>query len=342
MSSNLRNMFTVSPKDLPNHMAKLFGANLVPFVRSSPGRGKSAIMSQFAKDYDLEFIDIRLSMYEVTDFVGLPFRDKDKTRYLPVDLFPLDDEEIPEGKNGWLILLDEFTHAEPEMIRASYKLILDRMVGQRKLHPNAFIALAGNNVDDNALANNVGTALNNRVTHLILGSDADYWTQEIATKFGFDHRIVGFISMNKDKLNDFNPEQDEHGYCTERSWEFVSRIISGSTDVNNLAPLIAGTISPGTAAEFVQFCDIYKNLISIKDVIKDPENCKIPDDSPTTWALTTHLAKEASVNNAKELAIYMERFPIQYCVIFLKLMDGSLRSNKDIMKLYRRMGRILS
>ncbi|AMD43440.1 hypothetical protein ZC03_063 [Pseudomonas phage ZC03] len=250
---------------------------------------------------------------------------------------------MPKGKDGWLILLDEFSHAEPEMIRASYKLVLDRMAGQNRIHENALVALAGNSVDDNALANNTGTALNSRVTHLILGSDPEYWTQQIAAPQGFDHRVIGFISANKDCLNDFDPDQDEHSFCSERTWEFVSRLIKGVDDVSPLTPAIAGTITPGVATSFVQFCDVYKDLVNINDVVNDPENCPLPSENVTRWALVTHLAKEADINNIEALAIYVDRLPIQYVIIFLQMIRGqsSLISNKKVHALLARLGKML-
>lgn len=43
-------------------------AKLVPFLRSSPGMGKSAIFAEIADEFNLEFIDYRVSGAEPTDF----------------------------------------------------------------------------------------------------------------------------------------------------------------------------------------------------------------------------------------------------------------------------------
>lgn len=343
-TTDLTALFTVSPKDIKRSLGLIMEAGLVPFVRSSPGRGKSAIARQLADELELELIDIRLSMYESYDFNGLPFPNHDVglTQFLPVDLFPLDTTPLPEGKRGWFILLDEFTHAEPEMIRASYKLVLDRMVGMRHLHDNAFIMLAGNGIDDNALANNVGTAINNRVTHITLGSDVDFWLTDVAAKFGYDHRIIGYLSANKNDLNDFDPENDDHAFCSERSWEFVSKLIKGVDNLSGYSPLVAGTITPGVAASFMQFCEIYKNLVHINDVVKDPENCAIPSDSATRWALVTHLANACTEDNLTELCAYMDRFVLQYTMIFLRMLDHSLLVKPAASKLLSRVGRAIN
>lgn len=343
MSNTLNALHTVSPKDAPMILEKIFQTGLVPFLKSSPGRGKSAMFRDFAEKWNLELVDIRLSMYEPQDFTGLPFDDGERSKFKPFDLLPLEGDPLPKGKDGWLILLDEFSHAEPEMIRASYKLVLDRMAGQNYIHENALVALAGNSVDDNALANNTGTALNSRVTHLLLGSDAEYWTTQIAAPRGFDHRVIGFLSANKDLLNDFDPDQDDHSFCCERTWEFVSKLVTGEADVSRLAPAIAGTITPGVATSFIQFCDVYKDLISIDDVIDDPEGCHLPTESVTRWALVTHLAKEAKQDNIDPIALYVDRMPIQYAMIFLQMIrgDGALMRATNSRKLLNRLGKLL-
>lgn len=338
---NMMSLMHVSPKDLPNYLALMFEAGLVPFIRSSPGKGKSALLRQFAEDYNLVLLDIRLSMYESIAFTGPLFKDSGKARYLPTNLFPLETDEVPKGKNGFLILLDEFNHAEPDMIRASYKLILDRMVGEHKIHPQTYIALAGNCIDDNALANSTGTALNSRVTHLILNSSPEYWLDEIAPKFNCDYRIIGFLAANKEKLNDFDPEQEETSHCCERTWEKVARLLELQPDVDSIVPLIAGTITPGVAAEFIQFCKIYENLVTLNEILKDPTECRLPDDSPTRWALTTQLAKSITVDNSEGICTYVNRLPLQYIIIFMSMIKTrtELFSGKAISNLFTRLGK---
>lgn len=343
-TNQIKAMMSVGAGQLEKSLEILVSRGLVPFIKSSPGRGKSAIVASFADNHNLKLIDIRLSMLEPQDFMGLPFRVGDKSQFLPFDLLPLESDPIPSAYDGWCILLDEFTHAEPEMIRASYKLILDRMVGGNKLHERAVIVLAGNSSDDNALANNVGTALNSRVTHIELKSDPDYWMQHVAPLLDIDHRIVGFIAHNKDKLNDFDPDQDEHSFCSERTWEFVSNLIKDDVDVPPIkAPLVAGTISPGVAAEFLKFCEIYLTLNSLDDILKNPTTIDLPDNSQKTWATVTWLTRQADASNVDAIAQYISRMSIQFSVIFIRLLDRKLITGNApaLMSLLSRVGKAI-
>ncbi len=47
-------------------------AKVVPMLKGSPGTGKSQIVYQIAKEYNLQVIDIRLSQCDPTDLAGFP------------------------------------------------------------------------------------------------------------------------------------------------------------------------------------------------------------------------------------------------------------------------------
>jgi len=73
--------------------------------------GKSAVLHQIAKKFKLFLIDIRLAQCDPVDLSGFPITSGLKAKYLPMDIFPLEDDPIPAGYNGFLILLDEINSA---------------------------------------------------------------------------------------------------------------------------------------------------------------------------------------------------------------------------------------
>lgn len=95
-------------------------AKLVPMVHGSPAIGKSAIIHQIANDFGLKVIDLRLSQCDPVDLLGFPQIDSEtgKGRYAPMETFPTDQDEIPDGYNGWLIFLDELSSAK-EAVQAA-------------------------------------------------------------------------------------------------------------------------------------------------------------------------------------------------------------------------------
>lgn len=208
------------------------------------------------------------------------------------------------------------------MIRMSYKIVLDHMIGERNIHPEVRIALAGNRAEDNALTNSVGTALNSRVVHLYMHVDTKQWMQDFAIPAGLDHRVIAFLNMYPGKLNDFNPEMDsqqEHSFCAPRTWENVSKLATGLSLLDEAQASICGAISAGTGSEFIQFSKVFDTLITLEDVLKKPEACEVPEDSATRWATTTMLAEKATTKNLDKILMYIDRYPIDNRIIFLRM-----------------------
>lgn len=97
-----------TPRQARYNIERCLKANVVPFITSSPGLGKSSIVKQIAEDYGLILIDHRLSTSAPEDLSGLPrFREDGTAEFSPfAGLFPLRGQAIPEGKNGWLLFLN--------------------------------------------------------------------------------------------------------------------------------------------------------------------------------------------------------------------------------------------
>lgn len=329
-------LMQVSIKDIQKHLVKVFSAGLVPYLKSAPGVGKSSNYRQFAKDYNLKYIDIRISSHLPEDFNGylVPNKSEKIAEFIPIDLLPFENEPLPindEGEEyeGYLICLDEFSHGDLDILKSMQRLILDRMAGQYKLHPKALLALAGNRPEDNALAGTVGTAINSRVTHIELTSDVDFYIHKIIPMLNMDYRIAGYLSYNNTHLNDFDPMNEDHSFCCERTWSAVSKIIEGEKDLNQWLPLIAGTISPGVASDFVNFCNIFKTLISVDDIVKNPMGIQIPTDAQSTWALVTYLTRKVTDDNFLDLFDFISRLSMQYQIMFMRFIPDKYAEYDD-------------
>jgi MoxR-like ATPase len=57
----------MNAKELQEHIITILTAGLVPMVAGSPGTGKSEIIHQIAKHFNLYLIDLRLSQCDPTD-----------------------------------------------------------------------------------------------------------------------------------------------------------------------------------------------------------------------------------------------------------------------------------
>ena len=298
-------------------------AGLVPFIKGSPGLGKSAIVKQMAKDFNLKLIDIRLAQADPTDLLGFPYIDKelDRARYVPMDTFPLEGDELPEGYSGWLCFMDELNAADRGVQKASYKPLLDKMTGQYNIHSKVIMIAAGNNDTDGALVEELSSALQSRLVHIHVKSHPPSWCEH-ATRENFAHEVVSFIDWLPQRLNTFDPDNqgEEPTYACERTWEFVSKLLIKGLDPrsNNALPLLAGCIGEGVAQEFLGYLKMFKDLPTIAEIIAAPNSTKIPDGAGPRYALSGTIGHKADRNNVDQLIEYVERLPKEYQVVCLR------------------------
>lgn len=287
-------------------------ARLVPFVQSSPGCGKSAIVKQIAEKNNLELIDIRLSSLEPTDLQGLPYFKDGKAKFHPYEMFPLEDSPLPAGKDGWLLFLDEFNSASRAVQAACYRLILDHEVGGYKLSPRCVIACAGNKASDNAIVNKLSTALLSRVVHINMEVNFEDWLNAVAIPEQYDERIIAYLNMYPEKLMMFDPEKDDQTFACPRTWEFCNKLIKGKELKGYLPLLLGGTINPDIASEFVQFAKVFKKLIKIEQIVQNNGDCPVPDDTATKWAIISYLMYKTEKKDVEPILKYVNKFDASF------------------------------
>ena len=326
----MQDAYTVTTRAMPQVLATLIEAGLVPFITSSPGMGKSAIVAQLAEAGNLKLIDHRLSTSEPTDFTGLPgFVDGYAVMHPFREIFPLADQELPAGCNGWLLFLDEPTSASRSVQSAAYKLILDHMVGEHKLHDKLLIVGAGNREDDGAIVEPMSTALQSRLVHIDVVLDVDCWL-EWAMNNGIDHRITSYIKFKPDMLYTFKPDHTDKTYGSPRTWEFSNRLVNGKPSIKiDMLNILGGCVSEGLAREFIGFCSIYADLPTVGQIAANPEGITMPDEPSVMYALSGSLANHATPDNMDKLYKFILRMPIEFQIVTLREV---VRRNKDMVR----------
>ena len=313
-------LYRSTPRKVREFTLDILYAGLVPFITASPGVGKSSLMRSIAKHLNLFVIDHRLSTSVPEDMSGLPrFDQKGYAYFAPFrELFPLADAVIPAGYDGWLIFLDEFNSAKKEVQAAAYKLILDRMVGQHHLHDNCLIACAGNLMTDRAIVNPIGTAMQSRVIHLEMEVNFDEWLQDVAIPEHYDTRIIAYLSQYPSKLMDFKPDHKDKTFACPRTWEFMNKLVHGMNITQDKLPMYAGTITSSMAADFVQFVKVFDKMVSVEQILKDPEECPLPMDNSTCWAVISSIMEKINEENFGKLAKYANRFDTPFRILFFR------------------------
>jgi len=330
----------ITPAQAPEFIMDTFKAGLVPMFTSSPGIGKSSIARQIADEQNLKLIDIRLAQCDPTDLNGFPYVDKalNKATYLPMDIFPIENDSLPlkavsdeqlgsentDNYDGWFLLLDEFNSAPMAVQAAAYKIVLDRKIGQYNLHKNVVIMCAGNLDTDKAIVNRLSTAMQSRMIHFQLEADVKDWLKW-ANNNSIDHRIMAWISFKNEALHNFDPDHSDKTFPCPRTWEFLSKIIKPWKTVSmNKMPLVAGTVGEGMANEFIPYCSIFEDIPTIQEIMRNPKGVDIPEEPSILYAISFMVAKHIKETTVDTIIQMIDRLPIEFQITCL---NNAVRKN---------------
>jgi hypothetical protein len=325
---------TLGPKQLKAQLLRCMKAALVAIVRSSPGMGKTEIGHSIGDEHNLKVLDFRLGQADITDFNGLPYfvettgtnGKQMRAEFIPFMDFPLEGDtpgiNPKTGKPyaGWLLIFDEITSAPKQLQAAAYKILLERRVGQYKLHPNVVMLAFGNEETDNAVVHPMSTALQSRLVHLTLRVDNRDWI-DWAIENNVDKRIIAFIEFKPSNLHRFDPNHGDHTFACPRTWWFTHLLIKDTPhlSVENDMALLQGTISPGVAMEFISFCDVFEQLPTLDSILAAPKTVNIPYEPSVRFALGVMLAEQFNKNTANALMEFVQRLPVEVRVLCLRM-----------------------
>jgi len=324
--------FEVSLAQAKEMVTDCLFAKLVPMIVGSPGFGNSAIVQDVAKELNLKVIDERLATSDPTDMRGFPNVNLETGRsgYLPMDTFPLEGDPIPEGYDGWLLFLDELNSADKDVQKAAYKLIYDRMVNQTPLHERCVIVAAGNLDTDNAIVEELSTALQSRMIHMEVRLNNDEWL-DWSSRAGIDFRVRSYVRHKPDNLFAFNPDHDDKTFACPRTWEFASRLIQNKDKLSFTdKALLAGTVGEGIGREFAGFCEIMHDLPTIDQILANPEGTPVPTEPSVQWMCSGMIGANMNDDNASGLMKFVCRMQDKEFQVFT--LRDAIRRNEDLME----------
>lgn len=337
-------MFKVTTTHAANTLLADIKAGVVPAMFGAPGIGKSAITHALADSLNLQLIDMRLAQHEPTDLVGFPMPNAQTGRmdFLPPAAIPLEGDDLPAGKDGWLLFLDELAQATPAVQNAALKLVLDKRVGIHALHPAVHIVCAGNRATDGAFAQQLSTALLSRMAAYELNISNDGW-RDWALDNDIHPLVVAFIMFRPELLHKFDPASREPFPCP-RTWEWVSKKVhlkdAGRTQLSYLQ-LAAGLVGEGAAAEFAGFASVLDSLPSFEAIVVSPNETPVPTDPSARYATVCMLPRKTDVKNVDQVLTYVMRLPMEFQMLAAKMLvrDAKLLPvSKLLPKLVMNMG----
>jgi len=312
----------MNAKELKIALEGLIQSQIPTFLWGSPGVGKSSVVAQIAKENNMEFVDLRLSLLDPTDLRGIPFFDKDeKTAVWAKPEFLPKSESLTKG----ILFLDEINSAPPTIQAAAYQLILDRKIGEYTLPVNFSIIAAGNFESDRGVTYRMPTPLANRFVHLTFDVDFEAW-KEWAIDKEIDKRIVSYLSYKSENLFLFDPKSNQKAFATPRSWEYVDKILKSNLPFSLLQDVIGGAIGKESANEFLNYSKVMDEIPNIDDIVAGI-NVEIPTKNSVLFGMCIGIVYALKKDFSVEKLTNILRFTIGLNDEFSMMLIRDLQKN---------------
>lgn len=310
-------MLSMTPSQIAEKLPKIAEAGLVANLIGPPGIGKTQLVYQFAKKWDLESRVYSLSQREPTDLLGFPSPNPKTGRmqFYPDEMLPLQGDKC-KGKT-FVLFFDEMNACARLTAAAAYRVIQEKKSGKFDLYPNTIIIAAGNRKIDKAITTDVGTAMQSRLVNIEIVVSVKDWLGW-ANLNKIDTRVISFIKFRRELLHKFNPDHNENNFPCPRTWHHLSDYIKNISAIDHGDLVVmGGTVGAGAATEFKGYCNIYSQLPSIKDMKANPAGFVFKKERSHYFALTSLISAhfEEDPNN---LMIALERMPVEMQVVCLR------------------------
>lgn len=255
---------------LPPHIAVL--------VKGPTGIGKSHIIHQIAKKYNLPVLDKRLAYMTEGDIIGLPELIDGVTRFAPVDWI------VKACNEPVALFLDELNRATNEVQQCAFQLVLDREMNGHKLHPETRIYVAVNEGSDYQVSEMDPALLRRFYVADLEPTNEDWYEWARKNSKTVDPIILEFLTKYPAHLRHTGEFEPGKVYPNPASWARLSETLiysnmsPSSCLGENYDPLIfsiaSGFIGTSTTPAFCDFLMSYKVKFSADDIFNNYSKVK--------------------------------------------------------------------
>jgi hypothetical protein len=238
-------------------------------MRGRHGIGKSQVVYQLAKTFNLPVVERRASQMTEGDLLGLPTIDEGVTSFCPPDWLAMACD------NPVLLFLDEVDRATLEVRQGIFELCDSRKLAGHVLHPETLIFAAVNGgVHAGAASYQVGemdpAELDRYTVFDVEPSVQDWLTWANDT---CDPMVVDFIRNNTEHLEHNDDPEPNKVYPSRRSWARFSETMAAANMIEagqsnpTVFALASAYLGFEAAVSFNDFVANYSKIVSIEDLV---------------------------------------------------------------------------
>ena len=115
-----------------------FASNIIPYMVSAPGIGKTSVVEELAEELGWDLITVPLASYDAAEIAGFPIPDKEQMIYNRATPFWLK----ATTSRPTILFFDELPQAPTPNLNVVAMLVNERKLGEHVLPDNVVIVLS--------------------------------------------------------------------------------------------------------------------------------------------------------------------------------------------------------
>ena len=319
----------VSLNTLANFVAD-FGAHQTIIAEGEPGIGKSSVLHTLkAKFPDHQVVYFDVPAMDVPDFgMFMPDREDGALKFYPNELFGLTGKDKGKPK---VYMFDEIGKVAGPMHTMLNRVMLERMLGPYKLHPDSRI-FCTTNLSTDGVGDKLQSHTVNRVTRVKIRKPSYTEWFDWAIASGKVHAaVIAWAKENSivfssytDGMNDkdmstkerearafiFNPSTPGVPFVSPRSLAACSVFVEkrGDYTEDEFIALLAGTVGMGAAVNMNAFFKVMDKMVSFDRIIADPTGVPVVDTGAIPLMQVLNAVNRMKTDHEmSQFLIFMER-----------------------------------
>lgn len=258
-----------------------------------PGIGKTAIVSQVARELGINFVSYSITHHTRQSALGLPYissapdsvdeqlgrpavpseqlaaqtdqantaSDLRVTRFTMSEIIAATHDAIARtGKHQGILFLDEINCASETLMPAMLAFLQFKSFGQHRLPDGWIIVAAGNPPEYNRAARSFDPAMWDRLCRLDVEADPEIWLN-YAVSHGVHPAVTTYLSAKPQNFYRVRPHAAGTRIVTARGWEDLSHMLK-ACDAQGITPgltLVSQYVQDSDIAQdFALYLDLYR------------------------------------------------------------------------------------
>ena len=236
-------------------------------MRGRHGIGKSQVVYQLAKTFNLPVVERRASQMTEGDLVGLPSINANATAWNPPNWFKY------ACQNACVLFFDEVDRATTEVRQGLFELTDSRKLNGFKLHDDVliFAAINGGDHGANYQVSDMDPAELDRYTVFDLEPTVEDWLTW--AKERVNSVVWDFINQNRNHLEHNDDTEPNKVYPSRRSWDRFNSTVNETGLLEKASPVLYHLASSFVGMEagvaFNDFVQNYDRQVTVEDVLNN-------------------------------------------------------------------------